>query len=347
MALVVLTLVLAGGAWANPLRVCADPDNLPFTSSDPEEKGLYLELAELLAARLETSVEPVYFRMDAGRRALRPTLLTGRCDVHFGMPFTTDRSAGTSIVLTRPFLDLGYALLAPKRFEFRRLADLDGRTVGVQYASTPQTLLSVRDAVRLVTFRTAEEAVDAVVRREIDAAFVWGPIAGFRAARQAVLDMFKIISVTGHGLRRGASIGVRASDEALRERLDREITALEPAILRLAGKYHFPLDPPVDLEAVNNVNPYHGDRAAATAGRTLFNVHCSHCHSPNAQSPDPMRDLRRLHLRYGDRVDDVFWTTVTQGRPTKGMPVWGPILSEDTIWRIKTFLDTVQKRDLD
>ena len=153
--------------------------------------------------------------------------------------------------------------------------------------------------------------------------------------------------MTGHGLRRGASIGVRASDEALRERLDREITGLEPAIVRLADKYHFPLDPPIDLEAVHNVNPYHGDRAAATAGRTLFNVHCSHCHSPNAQSPDPMRDLRRLHLRYGDRVDDVFWTTVTQGRPTKGMPVWGPILSEDTIWRIKTFLDTVQKRDLD
>src|SRR2546426_11233183 len=108
-----------------------------------------------------------------------------------------------------------------------------------------------------------------------------------------------------------------------------------------------PLAPPLDLEAVHNVNPYHGDRAAATAGRTLFNVHCSHCHSPNAQSPDPMRDLRRLHLRYGDRVDDVFWTTVTQGRPTKGMPVWGPILSEDTIWRIKTFLDTVQKTELD
>jgi len=367
MALVVLTLVLAGGARANPLRVCADPDNLPFTSSDPKEKGLYLELAELLAARLQTSVEPVYFRMDAGRRALRPTLLTGRCDVHFGMPFTPDRSAGKSIVLTRPFLDLGYALLVPMPFEFLRLADLDRRSVGVQYASTPQTLLSVRDAVRLVTFRTAEEAVDAVVRREIDAAFVWGPIAGFRAARQGALDMFKIISVTGHGLRRGASLGVRASDEALRERLDREITALEPAIVRLADKYHFPLDPPVDLEAVpsadapaepapaqavptpedHKVNPYHGDRAAATAGRTLFNVHCSHCHSPNAQSPDPMRDLRRLHLRYGDRVDDVFWTTVTQGRPTKGMPVWGPILSEDTIWKIKTFLDTVQKRELD
>ena len=173
-ALVVLTLALAGRAQADPLRVCADPDNLPFTSADTQEKGLYLELAELLAARMDTTVEPLFFRMDAGRRALRPTLLAGRCDVHFGMPSTADRTAGKSIILTRPFLDLGYALLAPKPFVLRRLADLDGKTVGVQFASTPQTLLSVRDAVRLVTFRTAEEAVDAVGRREIDAAFVWG-----------------------------------------------------------------------------------------------------------------------------------------------------------------------------
>lgn len=366
-ALVVLTLTLAGRAQADPLRVCADPDNLPFTSADAKEKGLYLELAELLAARMDTTVAPLFFRMDAGRRALRATLLAGRCDVHFGMPYTTDRTAGKSIILTRPFLDLGYALLAPKPFVLRRLADLDGKTVGVQFASTPQTILSVRDAVRLVTFRTAEEAVDAVGRREIEMAFVWGPIAGYRAARQGMLDAFRITSVTGQGLRWPAAIGLRASEPALRDRLDGEIAALEPAIRTLAEKYHFPLDPPVDLEAVGSaaapaepapapavppaapapenhaVNPLHGDAVAAKAGRTLFNVHCSHCHSPNAQSPDPVRDLRLLDHRYGDHVNDVFWTTVTQGRPAKGMPVWGPILSEDTIWKIKTFLESVQR----
>lgn len=382
-ALAVLALACAGRAQAEPFRVCADPDNLPFTSADPTAKGLYLELAELLAARMGTTMEPVFFRMDAGRRALRPTLLAGRCDAHFGMPYTADRTAGKAIRLTRPFLDLGYALLASKTFVFRRLADLDGKTVGVQYASTPQTVLSVRDRVRLVTFRSPEEAVGAVGKREIDTAFVWGPIAGYRAARQGLLETFRIISVTGHGLRWPAAIGVRASDQALQERLDREITALEPSILTLAEKYHFPLEPPVDLEAVpsadepaepsptetapgtapaaprgaaaraapapedHTVNPYHGDPASATAGRTLFNVHCSHCHSPNAQSPDPVRDLRRLNLRYGERAGDVFWTTVTQGRPSKGMPTWGPILNEETIWKIKAFLETVQKKELD
>src|SRR5439155_170415 len=77
-----------------PLRVCADPENLPFTSSDPTEKGFYLELAGVIAARLGTTMEPLFFRTDAGLRALRPTLLAGRCDAFFGMPSTAARAPG-------------------------------------------------------------------------------------------------------------------------------------------------------------------------------------------------------------------------------------------------------------
>jgi mono/diheme cytochrome c family protein len=80
-------------------------------------------------------------------------------------------------------------------------------------------------------------------------------------------------------------------------------------------------------------------------GRMLFNTHCSHCHSPNAQNPEPRTDLRRLNMRYGQKVNDVFYTTVTQGRPTKGMPPWGQVLDEETIWKIKTFLESVQRAE--
>ena len=355
--LILLGLALRAAGAPGPLRVCADPENLPFTSSDPTEQGFYLELAGVIAARMGTTMEPLFFRTDAGLRALRPTLLAGRCDVFFGMPYTAGGSAGRPIRLTRPFLDLGYAVLLPRTMAFTRLEDLDGKTVGVQYASTPQTLLSVREGVRISTFRLAEEAVGALGRGEVDAAFVWGPVAGWEAARRALLDRFKIVSVSGRDLRSPAAIGVRAEDEALRERLDRELAALGPAIRALAAKYHFPLDAPVDLGAAaaappptpapGRANPLSGDPAAAAAGRIEFNVLCSHCHSPNAASPDPVRDLRLLDHRYGGRVNDVFYDTVTQGRPTKGMPTWGPILDEQTIWRIKAFLETVQKRDAD
>lgn len=361
--LVLLGLALRAVAEPGPFRVCADPQNLPFTSSDPTEKGFYLELAGMIAARMGTTVEPLFFRTDAGLRALRPTLLAGRCDAFFGMPYTAGGAAGRSIRLTRPFLDLGYAVLLPRTMAFTRLEDLDGKTVGVQYASTPQTLLSVREGVRLATFRFAEEAVGALGRGEIDAAFVWGPVAGWEAARRGLLDRFRLVSVSGLDLRSPAAIGVRAEDEALRERLDRELAELGPAVRALAATYHFPLDTPVDLGAPaaappptpaaapppppGRVNPFSGDPAAAAAGRVEFNVLCSHCHSPNAASPDPVRDLRLLDHRYGGRVNDVFYDTVTQGRPTKGMPTWGPILDEKTIWRIKAFLETVQRRDRD
>jgi len=337
--------LVAGDGEAAPLRVCADPDNAPFTSADSREQGMYLELAELIADRMGTRVEPFFFRTDVGRRALRPTLVAGRCDMFIGLPHATDRGPGATIALTRPFLEVGYAVVAPPTFILRSLDDLDGMSVGVLFASTPQTLLSVRDRVRLTTFRSTEAALDALAERQIDAAFLWGPEAGYRAAQRGVLGTFRIISVTGLNLRWRAAIGVRAADRSLRDHLDRVLAELEPAIPQLAAKYHFPLDTPVDLAPAGKRNPFRGDASAVAAGRTLFNTHCSHCHSPNAANPEPRTDLRRLSTRYGAHADQVFYTTVTQGRPTKGMPPWGPALDEDTIWKIKTFLESVQRSD--
>src|SRR5207302_1438656 len=162
------------------------------------------ELAELIADRMGTRVEPFFFRTDVGRRALRPTLVAGRCDMFIGLPHATDRGPGATIALTRPFLEVGYAVVAPPTVILRSLAEL------------------------------------------------------------------------------------------------------EPAIPQLAAKYHFPLDAPVDLAPAGKRNPFRGDASAVAAGRTLFNTHCSHCHSPNAANPEPRTDLRRLSTRYGAHADQVF-----------------------------------------
>lgn len=89
-------------------------------------------------------------------------------------------------------------------------------------------------------------------------------------------------------------------------------------------------------------NPFHGEASLVPVGRSLFNQYCSHCHAPNAVNPEPTKDLRRLRRRYGDRMTDVFYTTITGGRPTLGMPPWGGVLSEERIWTIFTFLESVQ-----
>ena len=90
------------------------------------------------------------------------------------------------------------------------------------------------------------------------------------------------------------------------------------------------------------VNPFEGKQDIVPEGNSLFNQYCSHCHGPNAVQGERPRDLRRLKIRYGDDAIAVFYKTVNNGRMEKGMPVWKGVLADDTLWKIFTFLSSVQ-----
>jgi len=89
-------------------------------------------------------------------------------------------------------------------------------------------------------------------------------------------------------------------------------------------------------------NPFAGRVDLVAEGRSLFNQYCSHCHGPNAVQGERPRDLRRLDIRYGDKASSVFYETVSTGRMDLGMPVWKGVLTDDVLWRIFTYLQTVQ-----
>jgi mono/diheme cytochrome c family protein len=89
-------------------------------------------------------------------------------------------------------------------------------------------------------------------------------------------------------------------------------------------------------------NPFEGQTELIDEGKSLFNQYCSHCHGPDAVQGERVRDLRRLTRRYGDDATKTFYTTINNGRMEKGMPVWKGVLSEDVMWRIYTFLQSVQ-----
>ena len=89
-------------------------------------------------------------------------------------------------------------------------------------------------------------------------------------------------------------------------------------------------------------NPFAGRADLVAEGRSLFNQYCSHCHGPNAVQGERPRDLRRLNIRYGDKASSVFYETVSTGRMDLGMPVWKGVLTDDVLWRIFTYLQTVQ-----
>ena len=89
-------------------------------------------------------------------------------------------------------------------------------------------------------------------------------------------------------------------------------------------------------------NPFEGRADVVDEGRGLFNQYCAHCHGTNAFQGERPRDLRRLRIRYGPRAPQAYDDAVSRGRLDKGMPVWKSVLGEDPLWRIFTFLETVQ-----
>ena len=99
-----------------------------------------------------------------------------------------------------------------------------------------------------------------------------------------------------------------------------------------------------DQTAPRPTNPYEGNPELVPEGKSLFNQYCSHCHGPDAIQGERPRDLRRLKRRYGDDAIGVFYTTINDGRMDKGMPVWKGVLDEETIWKIYTFLSSVQAK---
>ena len=347
---VLCVLSAPAGETAGVLRVCADPDNLPFSSSAASgPRGLYIELAELVAARLGMATEYTWWRTEFGMRSVRNTMLADRCDVTFGLPQGAGFMA-RSLVMTRPFLDVGYAVIAKNGS-----ASLGGRRVAVVFGSTPQLALSTREGIRTVTFKQPEEALDALARGEVDAAFVWGPTAGYYNLAK-LGGRYAVTPVGGEGLQWKVGAAVKKGHEALAAQVDGALGQLEGEIRGLADRYGFPVGPPVALDAVAAaaepaatardvvVHPFKGNAEAIAAGRRSFNQHCAHCHGPNAFNPEPSRDLRRLVGRYGDDTAQVFYGAVAAGRPAKGMPTWGGLLDTDTIWRIWAFLETVQQK---
>jgi polar amino acid transport system substrate-binding protein len=225
------------------LRVCADPDNLPFSSAAPGERGLYVDLAELVAAKLGVSTDYAWWYTFYGKRAVRNTLLADRCDAFFGLPDDAD-FMGRNLGLTRPFLDVGWALVAPARVAFAQVDDLKGRRVAVVFRSTPQLLLAARGGFATSTFRTDAEALEALARNEVDAAFVWGPTAGYHN-RTRLGGSLRVVPVAGEGLQWRATVAVRKGDDELRERIDRALAALQPEIQQLADRYGFPRGPAI------------------------------------------------------------------------------------------------------
>ncbi len=357
LAALLACVATAAGVGAQPLKFCADPDNLPFSKAEGPDRGLYVEVAELVADKLGRPIEWVWYYTQNQRRALRNTVGDKSCDVVVALP--ADYRARV-VAKTTPFLQVGYAVVSAPGFVFKSLDDLRGKRLAVQFGSTPHILVNTLEGFRSSTFKESDEVFAALARGEADAAFLWGPAAGWENKTRHG-GRWQITPVSGHDLSGEVGMGVRRDLEALVAPINAALAALKPQIAQRAEKYAFPSAKPVELaHARASVRSSPVARVSVSvpqawvarvndgtelvkAGRVRFNDQCSHCHGADGFSPVRERDLRRLVIRHDKKWQDVALTTIKNGRNDQGMPAWKDILKEPEIQEVMAFLKTIQK----
>ena len=388
-------------AWATetaeatkPFRVCADPNNLPF--SNRQQEGFENKIAEVLAYGLGQTVSYTWWPQRRG--FLRSTLNAGRCDVVMGLPADIDM-----VLTTQPYYRSIYAFVYPadapyalSSFDDPILKELKVgvHLIGDDYTNSPPAhALSTRGIVDNVVGYSVfgnyadpnppGKIIEAVANNEIDAAIVWGPIGGYFAQQQAT--SLRVVPVASRDespsllLAYDIALGVRKSDEALKNTLNGLLTQHAEEIRQILIDYGVPGIPPQPAEphdpqqdteasdtqppqapngqpaesrgeagqAVTNGlvkrNPYTGNPAAISEGEELYKLlNCYSCHGlrgGGGMGPD----LTDEEWKEGTGDDTRVMDQVMTGR--NKMPGYDGVITEEEAWKVIAYVRTLYKGD--
>jgi mxaJ protein len=256
------------------LRVCADPNNLPFSNARGE--GFENQIMALVAADMGKRL--AYYWEPQRRGFIRTTLRAGRCDVIAGIASAVEMAR-----MTRPYYRSTYVFVSRRDSGLRVTSMDDPRLhrvkVGLQLTGEdyenppPAQALAARGIVHNVTgfmvygdylkpdpLRTP---VDAVADRRIDLAIMWGPTAAYFARRVSVplaIDpVTPQVDVPFLPFVYDISMGVRRQDTGLAQALDDVIVRRAAEIRGILERFGVPLvhSPGTDADRA--------DRSAAAA----------------------------------------------------------------------------------
>ena len=250
-------LAIAGGAHADDrvLRVCADPNNLPFSNQAGD--GFENRIALILARDLGATVQYTWWAQRRG--FVRNTIKAGLCDVVMGVPANFEL-----LDTTRPYYRSSYVFVTQQRraLDISSLDDprLKELRIGVQLvgddgANTPPAhALARRGIVNNIkgymiygdysSPTPASPIIDAVAQGEIDVAIAWGPQAGYFARREAEPLQWRPVSPWLDGPRLpmvfDISLGVLRGNGALRAELDAALLRHRGEIDQVLRDYDVP-----------------------------------------------------------------------------------------------------------
>src|SRR5215475_12000677 len=254
--LAALLVVLAGPVAAqtgeivdrSELKVCADPNNLPF--SDEKKEGFENKIAELLGGDLGLPVTYTWFPQVVG--FVRNTLRTHLCDLVMGTV------AGDEIMqTTNPYYFTTYVMFyrLDKKLSFEGAQDpkLANLRLGVVGGTPPADLLVRHDLMShvkpyaLTVDTRAESAthqmVQDVVDGTIDVGFLWGPIAAYYRKRDGLpLTLVPLKDEPGAArMEYHIAMGVRANEPEWRRRINAAILKRQPEITAILRDFGVPL----------------------------------------------------------------------------------------------------------
>jgi quinoprotein dehydrogenase-associated probable ABC transporter substrate-binding protein len=232
------------------LRVCADPNNLPFSNEKGE--GFENKIAELLAAKLHKDLAYAFYPGATG--FVRNTLNAHLCDVVLGMPQGNDL-----VQPTNPYYRTTYAIVTRAGSDLDGIKDLDdsrlrekkGR-IGLVANTPPGNVLAKNGMIGLVKpyplmVDTRVESSSAAMIHDletgqIDVALLWGPIAGYYAKKaSAKLNVAPIPETPGTRMAFRIAFGVRHSDQNWKRELNTLLVQNKGEIDRILADYGVPM----------------------------------------------------------------------------------------------------------
>jgi mxaJ protein len=231
-----------------PLRVCADPDNLPF--SNRSGAGFDDRIIRLIAGDLHREVVFVWARPRRG--FLREQFNKNACDVLLGVP-----NGLHGVAVTDPYYTSSYAFVTPTRQKLQLVSFTDerlsGKRIGLQILEedlSPPSLPLIRAgyAAQIVGFESfgnrEGDVVNAVADGRVGVAVVWGPVAGYFARQSPVPLTVSLVpssyTFAGVPFTYGIGFGVHKQDQPLLQALDDSIHRLQPQIDRLLSRFAVP-----------------------------------------------------------------------------------------------------------
>jgi mxaJ protein len=248
-----ILLAASGICAAAELRVCADPDNLPY--SNVHAQGFENKLAELAGRYLGRTVRYVWLPQ---RGRFLKALREDACDVEMGVP------AGFKLAdTTAPYYRSSYVFVtrrsgAPGVRSFNdpglRHARIGLLALSADDAAVPPAHILARRgmASNIVWFRQYQNfiapnqpgtLIDAVASGQVDVAIAWGPQAGYFALSSPVPLRLNPVPPSGDAkipLAFNISIGVRPGDRGLVRKMNRFIEQRRVEIRRILERYGVP-----------------------------------------------------------------------------------------------------------